>query len=45
MRVKIKEVHDELATSGRHDKHALQEAAEFLQDKWNAVQPPSAICD
>ncbi|QYO65082.1 hypothetical protein [Leptolyngbya sp. 7M] len=24
--------------SGRHDKNALQEAAEFLQDKWNAVQ-------
>ncbi|WNZ21800.1 photosystem reaction center subunit H [Leptolyngbya sp. NK1-12] len=38
VRVKIKEVHDELATSGRHDKNALQEATEFLQDKWNAVQ-------
>lgn len=38
VRVKIKEIHDELAASGRHDQNVLQEATEFLQDKWEAVQ-------
>ena len=38
VRVKIKEVRDELAVSGQHDKNALQEAAEILQDKWDDFQ-------
>jgi len=38
VRVKIKEVHDELVASSKHDKNALKEAAEFLQDKWEDVQ-------
>ncbi|MBE9169405.1 PRC-barrel domain-containing protein [Pleurocapsales cyanobacterium LEGE 06147] len=38
VRVKIKEVRDELAASGQHDKNALQEAAEFLQEKWDDFQ-------
>jgi uncharacterized protein YrrD len=32
VRVKIKQVHDELEASGQHDKNALQQATEFLQD-------------
>lgn len=38
VRVKIREVHDEFAGSGRHDKNALQEAVNFLQDKWEDLQ-------
>jgi len=38
VRVKIKEVKDELAQSGQHDKNALEEASEFLQDKWEDFQ-------
>jgi len=38
VRVKIKEVRDELETSGGHDKNALQEATEFLQDEWESFQ-------
>jgi hypothetical protein len=34
VRVKIKEVRDELVQSGQHDRNALEEASEFLQDKW-----------
>ncbi|RMF21659.1 MAG: photosystem reaction center subunit H [Cyanobacteria bacterium J083] len=36
--VKIKKVSDELAASGKHDKNALAEATEFLQDKWSDLQ-------
>lgn len=38
VRVKIKEVSDKLAESGKHDKNALAEATEFLQDKWSDLQ-------
>lgn len=38
VRVKIKEISDELAASEQHDKNALQEATEFLQDKWEQLQ-------
>jgi uncharacterized protein YrrD len=38
VRVKIKEVSDELSASGQHDKSALQEATEFLQEKWQSLQ-------
>jgi hypothetical protein len=38
VRVKIKEVSDELEASGQHDKNALAEAREFLQDKWESLQ-------
>ncbi|RUR73778.1 photosystem reaction center subunit H [Chlorogloeopsis fritschii PCC 9212] len=38
VRVKIKEVHDELEASGKHDKNALQQAAQFLQDEWESFQ-------
>ncbi|OKH22682.1 PRC-barrel domain-containing protein [Chroogloeocystis siderophila] len=38
VRVKIKEVHDELAASGQHDKNALQQATEFLQNEWESFQ-------
>lgn len=38
VRVKIKEVRDELAQSEQHDKNALEEASEFLQDKWEDFQ-------
>ena len=38
VRVKIKEVSDELAASGKHDRNALAEATEFLQDKWQDLQ-------
>lgn len=36
--VKIKEVKNQLAASGKHDQNALQEAAEFLQDQWENFQ-------
>jgi len=38
VRVKIKEVRDELAATGQHDQNALKEAADFLQDKWEDFQ-------
>ncbi len=38
VRVKIKEIRNELAQSGHHDKNALEEASEFLQDKWEEFQ-------
>ncbi|MGB8702827.1 MAG: PRC-barrel domain-containing protein [Thermosynechococcaceae cyanobacterium] len=38
VRIKIKDVSNELATSGRHDHHALQEATEFLHDQWDSLQ-------
>ena len=38
VRVRITDVSDELATSGQHDKNALQEATEFLQEKWAQFQ-------
>lgn len=37
VRVKIREVSDELA-AGKHDKNALAEATEFVQDKWQDLQ-------
>lgn len=37
VRVKIREVSDELA-GGKHDKNALAEASEFIQDKWQDLQ-------
>ncbi|MGB5634548.1 MAG: hypothetical protein WBM44_04415 [Waterburya sp.] len=36
--VKIREVSDELAASGKHDRNALAEATEFLQEKWSDLQ-------
>ena len=36
--VKIREVSEELAASGQHDKNALAEATEFLHDKWSDLQ-------
>ena len=36
--IKIREVSDELADSGNHDRHTLAEATEFLQDKWQDLQ-------
>ncbi|WP_404790118.1 photosystem reaction center subunit H [Altericista sp. CCNU0014] len=38
VRVKIKAVSDELATSGHHDRHALQEATDFLHHQWESLQ-------
>ncbi|WOB43939.1 photosystem reaction center subunit H [Thermoleptolyngbya oregonensis NK1-22] len=38
VRVKIRKVCDEFAGSKRHDKNALQEAVDFLQDKWEDLQ-------
>jgi sporulation protein YlmC with PRC-barrel domain len=38
VRIKIKDISNELATSGRHDRHALQEATEFLHDQWESLQ-------
>ena len=36
--IKIREVSDELAESGKHDRDALKKATEFLQDKWSELQ-------
>ena len=36
--VKIREVSEQLAASGKHDKNALAEATEFLHDKWSDLQ-------
>lgn len=38
VRVKIKDVSNELAASGQYDKNVLQEATEFLQEKWEQFQ-------
>jgi uncharacterized protein YrrD len=38
VRVKIKAVSDELAASGEHDHHALQEATTFIHDQWESLQ-------
>nr|WP_019503609.1 PRC-barrel domain-containing protein [Pleurocapsa sp. PCC 7319] len=38
VRVKIREVSDELAASGKHNRHSLAEATEFLQHKWQDLQ-------
>ncbi|MBD2678595.1 MULTISPECIES: photosystem reaction center subunit H [Nostoc] len=38
VRVKIKEVSDEVAGSTNHPHHALQEATEFLQEQWHSLQ-------
>lgn len=29
---------DELSASGKHDKNAVQEATDFLEDKWQDLQ-------
>jgi uncharacterized protein YrrD len=38
VRVKIKEVSDEFASSGHHSHHTIQEATEFLQEQWHSLQ-------
>jgi hypothetical protein len=38
VRVKIKDESDELAASGHHDRHALQEATDFLHHQWESLQ-------
>jgi uncharacterized protein YrrD len=38
VRVKVKQVGDELTSSGKHDHNAIQEATAFLQDKWDDLQ-------
>ena len=38
VRVKIKQVSDQLASSGKHDHHAVKEATEFLQQRWENLQ-------
>ncbi|WP_026735564.1 PRC-barrel domain-containing protein [Fischerella sp. PCC 9605] len=38
VRVKIKEVHDELEASGKHDKNILQQATQFLLAEWESFQ-------
>jgi hypothetical protein len=38
VRVKIKQVSDEVAASTHHPHHALQEATEFLQAQWHSLQ-------
>lgn len=38
VRVKIKDVSDELATSSEHDHHALQEATAYLHEQWESLQ-------
>ncbi|MGK7876361.1 MAG: photosystem reaction center subunit H [Xenococcaceae cyanobacterium] len=38
VRVKIKEVSDELASSSKHDRHTLKEATDFLQEQWESLQ-------
>jgi uncharacterized protein YrrD len=38
VRVKIKEVSDEVAASTNHPHYALQEATEFLQEQWHSLQ-------
>ena len=38
VRVKVKQVGDELSASGKHDHNAIKEATVFLQDQWNDLQ-------
>lgn len=38
VRVKVKQVSDELAASGHHDHPALQEATAYLHDQWESLQ-------
>lgn len=38
VRVKVKQVSDELATSGEHDQHVLQEATTYLHEQWESLQ-------
>ena len=38
VRIKIKQVSDELASSGKYEPHALMEAREFLQERWSSLQ-------
>jgi sporulation protein YlmC with PRC-barrel domain len=38
VRVKVKEVSDELAATGHHDHNALQEATAYLQEQWHSLQ-------
>lgn len=38
VRVKIKDVSNELAASGHHEHHVLQEATQFLHDQWESLQ-------
>jgi sporulation protein YlmC with PRC-barrel domain len=38
VRVKVKQVSDELATSGEHDHNALQEATAYLHEQWESLQ-------
>ncbi len=38
VRVKVKDVSDELAASGEHDHTALQEATTYLHEQWESLQ-------
>jgi uncharacterized protein YrrD len=38
VRVKVKEVSDEIAASGHHDHNALQEATAYLHEQWESLQ-------
>jgi uncharacterized protein YrrD len=38
VRIKIKQVSDELASSGKYEPHVLKEATEFLQERWESLQ-------
>jgi len=42
VRVKIKQVSDELTSSGKHDHNAVREATEFLQEQWHHLQQRAA---
>jgi sporulation protein YlmC with PRC-barrel domain len=38
VRVKVKDVSDEIAASGEHDHNALQEATAYLHEQWESLQ-------
>jgi uncharacterized protein YrrD len=38
VRVKVKQVSDEMATSGEHDHNTLQEATAYLHEQWESLQ-------
>jgi len=38
LHTKITKVKDELAVSGQHNPHSLQEATAFLQERWESLQ-------
>ncbi|MDJ0745260.1 MAG: photosystem reaction center subunit H [Xenococcaceae cyanobacterium MO_167.B27] len=38
VRIKIKQVSDELASSGKYEPDVLKEATEFLQERWESLQ-------